>query len=124
MRPRMAPTPQCCWPGPGTPRSAPWNATPGPAPRRSPATSPGGTRLPGGTALSRPDRRHDDGTKRASSAAALLHVEVAERGEGEPAVRGVGGPERPPVRRSISGRHRGRGGSVVDLVVVGDLPVG
>jgi integrase len=42
--PRTAPTPRCCWPGPGTPRCAPWSAMPAPDRRRSPATSPRPTR--------------------------------------------------------------------------------
>ena len=33
-----------CWPAPGTPRCGPWSATPGPDPRRLPATSPRPTR--------------------------------------------------------------------------------
>jgi hypothetical protein len=44
MPPRTAPTCPCCWPGPGTPRCAPWSATPAPDPRRWPATSPRPTR--------------------------------------------------------------------------------
>jgi integrase len=46
--PRTAPTCRCCWPGPGTPRCAPWSAMPAPDPRRSPATSPTPTRHVGG----------------------------------------------------------------------------
>jgi integrase len=42
--PRTAPTCRCCWPGPDTPRCAPWSATPAPDPRQSPATSPRPTR--------------------------------------------------------------------------------
>jgi hypothetical protein len=42
--PRTVPTCRCCWPAPGTPRSAPWSATPARDPRRSPATSPRPTR--------------------------------------------------------------------------------
>ena len=45
MPPRTAPTCRCCWPGPATPRSAPWSATPAPDPMRSPATWPRLTRL-------------------------------------------------------------------------------
>jgi hypothetical protein len=47
-KPRMAPTRQCRLPAPATPRSARWSATLGPAQRRSPATSRGATRPPGG----------------------------------------------------------------------------
>jgi integrase len=42
--PRTAPICRCCWPAPGTPRCAPWSATPAQVPKRSPATSPRPTR--------------------------------------------------------------------------------
>jgi hypothetical protein len=78
--PRTAPICRCCWPGPGTPRSAPWNATPGPAPRPSPATSPSETQPPeGATAPSRPDRRHDDGH---AETRVLSCCAVSDRGHG------------------------------------------
>ena len=53
-RPKTAPAPPCCSPGPGTPPSAPSSATPAPAPKPSPATSPPPTQPPG---AARPDAK-------------------------------------------------------------------
>ncbi len=113
-RPRPAPAPRCSWRSPGTPRSGRWNATPGPGPRRSPATSPSVTQPPADVDLADGGRNcrpaPGAGSDNPPAALGILQIPADNRGSGgDAALEADGTPARWFAPDFVEAHRRGYG---------------